>query len=135
MMVAWKDEYLIGVDPVDRQHRELFDRFHRFMDALTAGNARHELMETLGFLESYAEVHFRDEEVLQRQCHYPAAGFHRKAHETFRQKLSGLTASLAEQGVSNLLVIETGRTLFQWLVDHVCLMDREFASYLQQRVK
>lgn len=134
-MVVWKDEYLIGVEQVDRQHRELFSRFHRLIDALTGGTARHELLETIAFLESYAENHFRDEEDLQRECHYPDAGFHRMAHETFRRQLDGIRVSLAEQGVTNLLVIETGRTLFQWLVDHVCCMDREFASYLQQRVK
>lgn len=134
-MVVWKDEYLIGVEQVDRQHRELFDRFHRLMDALTGGTARHELQETIVFLESYAEDHFCEEETLLREYHYPDADSHRTAHETFRQQLCGFRESLAEQGATNLLVIETVRTLFQWLVDHVCGMDRAFVSYLQQRVK
>lgn len=130
MFVEWNESYAIGVEEVDRQHRELFARFEAVMEAIGSGKGKEELLPLMGFLDDYTATHFRDEEELHRRHHYPRAGFHREAHEAFRGKLSILRDGLETGGVTNILVIQAGQALFRWLVDHVCGMDRNFGEFM-----
>ncbi|WP_052263290.1 bacteriohemerythrin [Geobacter pickeringii] len=131
MFVEWKESYAVGIDEVDRQHRELFARFETLMNAIGAGKGKEELLSLLGFLDDYVIAHFRDEEELHRTHHYPDAGFHREAHAVLQRKLATLRGEIETSGISNLMVIQTGRTLFNWLVDHVCGRDRHFGEFLR----
>lgn len=132
MFVEWNESYAVGIDEVDRQHRELFARFEELMNAIGAGRGKEELLPLAGFLDEYAAVHFRDEEELHRTHHYPEAGFHREAHAVFQRKLAALREEIGTNGISNLLVIQTGRTLFHWLVEHVCGRDRHFGEFMKR---
>jgi len=130
MFIEWNESYAIGVEEVDRQHRELFVRFEAVLDAIGAGKGKEELVPLLGFLHDYTVAHFRDEEELHRRHHYPRAGFHREAHGAFRDKLDAFRVELETRGASNMLVIQAGQTLFRWLVEHVCGMDKDFGGFV-----
>lgn len=131
MIVVWDKSYEIGVEQIDRQHRELFARFDGLMVAIGAGEGANELQQLLGFLEEYALNHFREEEALMLSCHYPLLAFHREAHQAFRERLGKLVAMIGEKGESPQLVTQTGRMLLRWLTDHVCGMDRDIGTFLQ----
>jgi len=132
MFVEWNESYAIGIDEVDRQHRELFSRFETVIEAIGTGKGKEELLPLLGFLDTYTATHFHQEEELHRANHYPRAGFHGETHAVFLDKLDALKKDLEARGISNLLVIQAARTLFRWLVDHVCSMDRDFGEFMKK---
>lgn len=131
MIIVWDKSYEIGVAEVDRQHRELFARFDDLMVAIGDGEGSRVLQQLLGFLEEYAQFHFRDEEALMERCCYPLLSFHREAHNAFRTRLGELATLVDEHGASPQLVVQAGRMLLRWLTDHVCGMDRDIGTFLQ----
>ncbi|RNC67450.1 MAG: hemerythrin family protein [Desulfuromonadales bacterium] len=135
MFVEWNESYAIGVDEIDRQHRELFARFEDLMNAVGSGRGKADLVPLIGFLDAYAATHFHEEEQLHMRHHYPESCFHRDAHAIFLGRLSALKTEVEAKGASNHLVIETGKVLFRWLVDHVCGMDRQFGDFLRTGVE
>lgn len=50
MATLWKDEYKVGIDKIDEQHRQLFDKIGNLLEIAKSGNEetnRRECMEII----------------------------------------------------------------------------------------
>ena len=60
--MIWKEKYRIGVELIDRQHRELFERVNGFIKVVRSGQSMEEKLEeiekTFSFMGEYVVVHF-----------------------------------------------------------------------------
>ncbi|MDD2897833.1 MAG: bacteriohemerythrin [Desulfuromonadaceae bacterium] len=130
MGIQWRDSLSIGVDGIDRQHKELLLRFDRLLNACQEGKGIEELKGLLAFLEVYVHSHFNDEEELQRKHGYPAYEAHRSEHLYFIDQLTKLTSETHQLGVSTHHVIETNNMLLKWLLNHISKVDMELGRYL-----
>jgi hemerythrin len=132
MGIRWTPQVAVGIDSIDAQHRELFDRADRLIAAMEACRGAAEVSRLLAFLEAYAEEHFREEEALMGRAGYPGLAAHRTLHGEFEHELAALRTAYDGSGPSSLLAICANHLVCDWLLLHVSREDRAFARWLAQ---
>jgi hemerythrin len=133
MSVTWRDHFATGIEAIDDQHRELFARLDRFLGAIDEGNGTRELLPTLDFLGQYAASHFTVEENLMDAHAYPHVGLQITEHLRFMDDLEKLRIEVKTGSATHELALRTGRSFTQWLIHHICELDREFGEFLRGR--
>lgn len=134
LIPEWREEFSIGVPEIDAQHRQLLDQMRRLSDRVKSGTHL-EVSEVLDFLGRYVVDHFRDEENLMRESHYPFLEQHVHEHRTFQNYYLKLRAEI-EAGNSDPTYINfrIQLLLVDWLINHTTKTDRHLGSYLRNPV-
>ncbi len=127
----WNENLAIGVEQIDNQHRELFARFERLLEACHEGQGREELKRVLDFLAEYVHEHFAAEEEFMSSRGYEGLVAHQGEHEVFRGKLTDLRQIYQDKGAGMDLLITTNATVLDWIIQHVRKTDRGMARALQ----
>jgi hemerythrin len=134
----WSQDLSIGIEQIDNQHKELFQRIASLRWALRNGQGRTELLKTIEFLKEYVDVHFNAEEDLMRRHNYHGILEQTKEHEAFRKDFSDFTEKLLtmeNQGeFTAFLGIEFERRLSGWLVDHIGKVDKKLGVFLADKL-
>ncbi len=133
MAIEWQKNLETGIDTIDDQHRELFSRFNRLLEACNAGKGRDEVLKVLLFLNDYIRSHFSAEEELQTRFSYPDYPSHQAQHNRFIQTVEELERQFKEEGTTIALVIQTNHTMVNWLIQHIGKVDRDFAKFVRAR--
>ena len=132
MEMIWNQKWAVGVDKIDKQHKELFDRINRLMTAMKDGKGKDEVMSTLNFLEEYVVKHFNDEEELQIKNNYPKYETQHKEHEEFKASLKELRTLCETKGMSAVLVINVQKNMSDWWKKHIKELDMDLGNYLMK---
>ena len=133
MTVQWSASLETGIEEVDRQHRELFDRVNKLLSAFAQGRGREEIGRMLDFLGNYVVEHFAAEERIMLEHNYPGYPFHKAEHVRLTEELTHLKEKAALEGPSVGLQIRINRTLIQWLVNHVMTVDKGMADFIKRK--
>lgn len=89
MYLNWDLTLDIGIDSIDSQHRELFNRLDQLLASIDDGRSNDEVIKTLDFLEEYVVKHFNEEEEIQNKINYPLLNIQHIQHEEFKGNLKG----------------------------------------------
>jgi hemerythrin len=125
----WTSTLSVGVHELDAQHRELFARVDRLLDAMLR-NDRSEASRLLAFLREYVVVHFAAEERLMEEAAYPDLQRHVAEHRRFAAQMRELDAAFREEGPTAALVLRLEREAVAWLYDHVYFTDVAMGRWL-----
>jgi hemerythrin len=131
MTLEFDPVLLTGVDEIDAQHRELFDRVRALLEAARHRRSREEVIRLLEFLGHYVVDHFADEERTMVQVGYPRLEGHRSEHRQFVKELEILRHELKSEGPSALFVIRVGNRVTEWLREHIYRTDRLLGEWLR----
>ena len=131
MAIVWTQKLATGVTRIDDEHRELFDRVNRLLDAMQAARGREEIAPLVGFLSDYVKVHFGGEERLMDAHRYPQATAHRQQHAYFVGQFKEMVGEIERTGPTALLTIKLNKLLCDWLREHVASTDKAFGGFLQ----
>lgn len=131
MTIAFDPVLLTGIEEIDAEHRELFARVERLVDASRARRGKEEVLALLDFLGSYVTDHFAHEEA--RMLGYPGAAAHELEHRRFAREVNALRAEARAKGPSPLLVIQVGNRVATWLREHIYRTDRALGEWLRGR--
>ncbi len=135
MAIEWDPSLAIGIERIDAQHRELFERIDRLLEASRRQTSATEVGALLDFLSNYAREHFRTEEELMDSTRYPHAAEHKAEHLAFARELVGLRAEHARDGGTAVLVIRVASRATQWLRDHIYRTDMLFGRFLKSAMR
>lgn len=127
MATLWKDEYKVGIDKIDKQHKQLFDKIEQLLEIAKSGNRnsnQQKCMEIIDFLVDYTVFHFDTEEALQRDRKYISYTQHIKIHMDFKNTVQAYKDQLSKDFSAKTLKSFIG-TMLAWLVNHVCVCDRK----------
>ncbi len=80
-LLHWKEEYSVGIEAVDHEHRELIDLVNRLHDALDGPAAKFTVPAFFGDLLKGISAHFALEEKIMRDQAYDQLGPHKADHE------------------------------------------------------
>jgi hemerythrin len=131
MPAQWSDDYLIGIDSVDEQHKQIFAMVDRFYQDCLKSAGETTVDETLKFLEDYARNHFKHEETLMREYKYPRLDEHLKLHQAFLRKYSEFMEDRGTFGPSQELADSVSEMVQNWLIDHIAQADRDYAAHIK----
>lgn len=129
----WKDKYLLSVELIDDQHKELFNRVEGFIKTVRSDapweDKLQQVNETLEFMKVYVVEHFRDEEEYQLKIGYPGYEQHKKVHTDMVEFVLQISEEYEKSGYSEPLIQQFAGRLLTWLINHVSSEDQKIADY------
>ena len=125
-MLRWKDEYSIGIELIDVQHRHIFDIANSTYELLKndLGSDKYsEIIQLIEDLRQYTKYHFKCEEEYMLQINYLNYNNQKIEHDAFIKKIDSLNLDKIEQDkdkyIEDLLVF-----ILEWILDHILRKDR-----------
>lgn len=130
MYLNWDFTLDIGIQSIDNQHKELFNRIDKLLTSIDDRKRDDEVIKTLDFLEDYVVKHFNEEEEIQKEVNYPLLNIQHKEHEEFKSNLKEFRSIFETQGTSALLAINLQDKLVNWLKIHIMNLDKDLGDFL-----
>jgi hemerythrin len=124
----WSDEFSIGIEEINQEHRRLLDLLNELHDAVDAGSAREVLGKVLDELMRYVVYHFSHEEELFQRTNYPGAERHIRQHRDLTATAKKVYDDF-QTSASETLPRQVLDFLKNWLVEHIMGSDRAFGVY------
>ena len=131
--MEWYENYNIGVEEIDRQHRQLVAMVDRVQKSLQDQTTNQELGKALRFLVDYTREHFRSEEELMRRVGYPEYEAHKKIHAKLIQEVTDVLLGLKRGKQLNPL--ELIDFLVDWVIHHVVHDDKKIGNFIARRTE
>lgn len=124
--LVWKDEYNIGVDTIDKEHRRLFKIINKLFEfGEEEKKSQWACQEGIKFFKDHAMKHFGEEEKYMRSVNYEGLEMHRHIHQGFRLKtLPALEDELERNNYSPEAVKHFLGVCAGWLIGHTLTEDR-----------
>lgn len=131
--LTWSDDYILGIEIIDKQHRQLFSYFEEIDKAIAMAD-HNTVTVVVNGLVNYAISHNTFEESLMEKAKYPLTQAHRQIHETFKARATKYLQRL-EAGDDPLKVAEQIKIYIGlWLISHVKQEDRDYVPYVKKIV-
>ena len=131
--LPWRDEFLVGVEQIDTEHRELLARINRLAARIGDGDPSG-IDETLDFLDDYVRLHFGNEEAVMLAVDYPLRADHIHEHRTFVERFLLLKADIAAGTHDPIyLGFRIQLFLFDWFANHITKIDRHLGKFIRAR--
>jgi hemerythrin len=131
-------EFTIGIEEIDTQHRELLDRMDLLRDYMRRGQSRDAIRDTLKFLEAYVVEHFDTEVKYMQRYSYPGILLHKAEHKTFLKDFTAFKEkylSLQAKGeLTTFLGVDIVRKLNDWFANHIATVDKKMGAFLAEKM-
>ncbi len=135
--MIWKDKYKLGVQLIDDQHEELFQKVTRFVEIVRKPIPWEEKLEniheTLDFMKNYVVTHFQAEEGFQKKIGYTGYEEHKKIHDEMVQFVLDTESKFMNDGYNEQLMQQFAGKLLAWLINHVLSDDQKIAVFAKEK--
>ncbi|MBI5192392.1 MAG: hemerythrin family protein [Nitrospirae bacterium] len=135
MSLIWTAGMATGVEVIDNQHRELFNRINALYDSCNNGRSKEEGMKLFSFVDNYIVNHFETEESLQKQYNYPEYPSHHTAHLKFKNDFNELRQAVDTSGITFHSILLTSELLSDWWIQHVTKIDKELGKFIKEKMR
>ena len=124
--LEWKDEFDIGVDAIDKEHRRLFSIINRLFILRNEEQKNGKACEEgIRYFYEHAIRHFTDEENYMELIGYKNLKMHKRIHKDFRERtLPILEGELKRSNYSSEAVDHFLAVCAGWLIGHTTTEDR-----------
>ena len=128
-MIKWSKNYLMGIDKLDEEHKELFrisdQIYNKVMERGDDAKYRLFLMnETLEYMLRYFKRHAKSEEIYMREIGYAGYEFHKMLHDEFYNMLLKKKADIVKRNeCSKKEIVELVGDGIGWLLEHIITED------------
>ena len=129
--LEWQEEYNIGVEEIDKEHRRLFKIINKLMTASSENgdNYQRTCQEGIKFFRGHTLKHFADEELYMATMGYEGLERHKKIHKGFREDtLPALEQELEQDGYSQEAIEHFLGVCTGWLIGHTLTEDQAIAG-------
>jgi hemerythrin len=134
MDVEWTPDLSVGIGDIDAQHREFIRLISGMPKELGAEYDTKKAIELIAFLESYADIHFKTEEMYMSAYSYPHLNAHMSLHNKFRAEIK-VMKSMAEKEEAGSLILEINRRIYNWFVEHIKVTDTKLGDFLKGKLR
>ena len=123
-------KYQVGVEQIDREHRQLFEIVARVYDSLEARDdkAQSLIRAAAAELLDYTATHFASEEGLMAQAGYPDLAAHREQHEHLLTRARDMEMRVELD--DSYVPVELSQFITRWLVEHIEAADHRFGEFV-----
>lgn len=126
-LITWKDEYSVGIEQIDEEHKAFIGMINKAYDMADNFDDQKVFAQLADDMRCYAWVHFATEEGLMIEHTYPNSQEHKAQHAEFFE--------MAKNAESTLLIrpTQTIKYLADWLKNHILITDKEFGEFLMSK--
>lgn len=126
-IVCWKDEYSLGVEEIDFEHRIFVKTIQKIEQAILENKGNQFINRLIMELLKYASFHFQSEENIMVDISYPAFLEHKTQHEHL---LSQLQLVIVKIEIGEQKIQELPNFLLDWFKSHTLTEDLKLTKYL-----
>ena len=128
----WKDEYSVGIEKFDRQHRHLLEIVAKLAENNNTVSNPNLVSETLTEMLNYAREHFIDEEELMQEYGYNETEPQKKQHAYFLK----MTAELSIRALNDKqsLTANILEFLGNWWIIHILKWDMKYKGFFEHKL-
>lgn len=121
------EEYVTGIDLIDREHKELFrlsDKVYQMAKQGVSENDYEEIISILDELKKYSQEHFADEEEYMEKIGYAGLDAQKRAHQAFIAEIEDVNIEDIKNNTQEYFQSLT-EFLVGWLINHILYMDKK----------
>jgi hemerythrin len=126
-LLEWKDEYLLGLEALDLEHRDLFQCINDLYEQCRIQPEGVEVEACLGQLYARLAAHFALEESTMLEMKNPHYAAHKSEHDQFLEEVTGVVASFSTAPGEEHIEAFALR-LRDWIVAHITGPDRQLVE-------
>lgn len=133
--IVWNDSYKIGVDFIDKEHKQLFSTMNKLL-RLSENEEKSEWVcrEGIKYLKNHAEEHFEHEEKYMQSINYINYAIHKRLHDDFRHKtLPALEEELEDTRYSTESIRHFLGVCIGWVIAHTKTEDQAIAGKTENK--
>jgi len=129
-LLKWRDEYSMGEEKIDEQHKGLFKLSNEIYHLVERGvdDAEH-FRELFMALNDYSLDHFIYEEMYMESKNYPELEEHIEQHLVFSKTLKKLALGINKESH----IKDIGEFVTTWLLQHVLNEDMKYKEFFDAR--
>jgi hemerythrin len=124
----WKNEYAIGVDFIDWEHKRMFEAAEKVFSAIQIGKNRKKVCEALEKLAEKSRLHFESEEDHFRRRKFPDLERHAGLHTQLMLEIEKKCELMKNENYN--IDIEFLSFLKRWILEHIMSEDMRFKEYM-----
>lgn len=128
--IPWNTRYEIGVDFIDKEHKQLFATINKLLN-LSENEEKREWVcrEGIKYMKNHTLEHFQHEEAYMRSINYSDFEIHKRLHEDFQNNtLPALEGELEDTNYSDEAMRHFLGVSIGWLVAHTQTEDLAIAG-------
>ncbi|MBE9515607.1 MAG: hemerythrin family protein [Proteobacteria bacterium] len=127
-LIEWRDEFSIGIDDVDHEHKEMISLINELHDAMLKDNSEERVQYFLGEVLTKISAHFALEEKIMRERDYDEYSGHKDDHELLLDEIRDIMDRYDdEQEYSDAVLAEQ---LNKWFTGHFSTRDARLHNTL-----
>lgn len=125
-MIAWKEEYTLGIPHIDEQHKKLFEIagsiYGLYRDEFCI-DKYDRIVGLIGELKDYTIFHFKSEEEYMESVGYRKLFTHKIEHSDFVEKINNVDLELVDED-HNAYLLEILEFVVDWIDKHILEKDK-----------
>lgn len=132
--IEWNDDYLLGIQEIDNQHKKLVGIANELYDITTGSEESYKLdmSKVLKKLTDYTVYHFSSEEEFMKRYGYAGVDLHKTAHDGFINEVTNQIKLLDD------CKIESGKNFYSfvlnWVLTHIAKADKIWAQVIRTKL-
>lgn len=129
-MIKWKDEYNLGVEKIDEQHRKLFeiaDKGYELLKDEFCTDKYDRIVAILEELRGYTVYHFQFEEEYMQSIAYKKYLSHKVEHDDFVEKIKNINLKELDDK-QDQYIIDILDFVIKWITGHILGTDRQYVK-------
>ncbi len=129
MFMEWKDDYSVGVEEIDNQHKRMIDIVNKLHQAMLDGKSKEILSDIIKELKDYTVYHFSTEEKYFDMYDYPEKDDHKKEHNDFVERVKEIEQEFKEGKI--FISVKIMNFLKDWIKNHILGTDKKYAPFFK----
>lgn len=124
-MLKWKDDYLLGIEKIDEQHKELFriaESAYSLLKSEYFVDKYNRIIEIVEELRDYTVFHFQEEEKYMMSIKYKKFFSHKMEHDNFIKKLNEVDLKAMDEN-QDKYIMELLEFVVNWISEHIFVTD------------
>jgi hemerythrin len=122
-LLEWKEEYSVGIEDVDYEHKELIDIINRLHEELLSDNARLTVPHFFAALLNGVSAHFALEERVMDESNYAGREMHKEDHERLLEVIRDVQEAFVHS--EEIDSVDLALRLQPWFTRHFATHDTQ----------
>ncbi|TZE81078.1 bacteriohemerythrin [Calorimonas adulescens] len=129
-MIKWREEFRLGIETIDEQHKKLFAIANEAYDLLKNDfyiDKYDRIVAILKELRDYTIYHFNSEEDYMKSIGYKKLLSHKVEHNDFVEKINSIDLDKLDENQDEY-ILELLNFVVDWIEQHILGTDKQIVS-------
>ncbi|MBF0560239.1 MAG: bacteriohemerythrin, partial [Nitrospirae bacterium] len=132
--IQWSEGLSSGIEEIDNQHKEMIALIRKLFVTVDRKESVQQVGMAADFLRDYIIKHFQLEERFMETYNYHSRDNHKEQHQKFIEDFEAFQTRFYESIADYRITLEIKGWLYNWLVKHIAITDKELGKFLKQRI-